>query len=97
MMNSIEPAAPMIPTLCDLLHQLDLGQFHSAFLEIGVTESSVSKLLTYEYSELESLLGFIAAMPPFHKMNFTVGIRKLRETIEQQQQQAAITSDFSSE
>lgn len=76
----------MTATLRDLLLQLGLNSYHSAFLETGVTEGSVPVLLSCEESELKILLLSITNMLPFHRVMFLKGIRELREATRQRQQ-----------
>ena len=74
------PPRPPIrcPTLTVFLHQLNLSQYHSLFVEAGVGENDLEQLLGFDEAELKEVMSAIS-MKPFHSAAFKKGIRELRQ------------------
>ncbi|CAG8552464.1 16088_t:CDS:2 [Funneliformis caledonium] len=75
------PPRPSIrcPALTVFLHQLNLSQYHSLFVEAGVGENDLEQLLGFDEAELKEVMSAIS-MKPFHSAAFKKGIRELRQT-----------------
>ncbi|CAG8489928.1 10061_t:CDS:2, partial [Scutellospora calospora] len=82
--NQFPPLTPTsvyrCPTLTAFLHQLNLSQYHSLFVEAGVGENDLEQFIGFDESELKEVLSAIS-MKPFHSAAFKRGIRGLRQTL----------------
>ncbi|CAI2175536.1 11213_t:CDS:2 [Funneliformis geosporum] len=74
------PTRPSVrcPALTVFLHQLNLSQYHSLFVEAGVGENDLEQLLGFDEAELKEVMSAIS-MKPFHSAAFKKGIRELRQ------------------
>ncbi|RUP52013.1 hypothetical protein BC936DRAFT_143526 [Jimgerdemannia flammicorona] len=68
------------PTLLDFLCELNLGEYHSAFLEAGITE--MHPILQLDPTELRAFLDGLR-ISPFHKIVVRMGVRKLHNATQQ--------------
>ncbi|RIA80825.1 hypothetical protein C1645_744974 [Glomus cerebriforme] len=79
--SCLTPSQPSVhcPTLTSFLNQLDISQYHNLFIDAGIREDDIEKLIYFDETELKDVLSSIP-MKSFHSIIFKKGIRELRQT-----------------